>query len=143
MKKLVKLSFEEFLKRIPYSIDAADDTTRQFNCKYAIRDESDLSYLRCAERYEAENLLQPKLRAQIVKRWQQSADAVGNNIFRLSCVRLKVAEYIYQVDMGNNTTMICDNLSSFNKASNTVGSMICCYSLLGIILLKGESDVRC
>jgi hypothetical protein len=143
MKKLVKLSFEEFLKRIPYSVDESKEFVRQFNCAYSKTDREETSYLRCSEVYDIVDLLFPRFYIQMTKRWKQAIDLPSNELFNFSCEQLRKSEYIYQVDMGNGMIMICNNLSSFNKASNAVGSTICCYSLLGIILLKGESNVRC
>jgi hypothetical protein len=143
MKKLVKLSFDDFLDRIPTSKDSSVDKTRQFNCAYEMTSENETAYLICAEQYESESLLRYNFYVQIVKRWEQSARVPNNQLLEFSCQQLKTAKKIYQVDIGNNLVMVCDDLSVFNKASNSVGSTICCYSLLGLILLKGESDVRC
>lgn len=136
--KIIKMSFSEFCDIIPTAHEPNHRSARYADCAISIDQKGTLYTATNHLFYKHFPVIFRSFTDKMLKLIKISSKMDGNMLLELTFDRYKVSDKLYVVDLNDDIKMISDNSQNFARYINPYGQTIICYSLLGIILIKGR-----
>lgn len=140
--KIVQLTFDEFCNLIPNTHEPNHRSSRYSDCAIAIN-KNGTSYLAHQNVfYRHFPQIFQSFTDKMFKLRNSSNQIDGNMILEHTLSKYKLTNTLYIIDLFYETKMMCVDLNTFARYASHSGQTIICYSLLGIILFKGEQKCQ-
>ncbi len=137
MKKVVRLSFPEFLIRIQSSHDPSHKSIRWYNCCVGMTDNHASEYVWGGNSFtDSETEIFKSFSSSMLTFADQMKQIDGNIIVTETIKQISASNRIYIIDMNNNAKMVCSDLKPFSRLSNPLGQAVACYTMAGVVVLK-------